>query len=101
MLRVKANGQEFEIDPSKFTFGEGRAIEKVTGEPFGSFGPALQAGSLTAVQSLVWVAAKRKDPTLKFSDLDEWDLGDLDIEDDDAPEEGAEADPTPAADEAA
>lgn len=98
LATVVANGETHTLDLDRMLFAEGRAIEKVTGSTFGEFGQAMQAGSLTAIQALVWVAVKRTHPETKFSDLDEWEIGavELTVED-----EEAEADPTEAATPAA
>jgi hypothetical protein len=70
-MRFKVDEVEYEFDEEKLTFAEGRALEKVTGKPFGQLGPAAEEGSLVVIQGFVWVALKRSQPTLKFSDLDD------------------------------
>lgn len=100
VLRITKGDEAFEIDPDRILFAEGRAIEKVTGSTFAEVMQALGKGSLESIQALTWVAAKRSNPELKFTDLDAWDLGDVSFEelpDDDDPD--ATADPTPATDD--
>jgi len=93
MLKITANGVTYEFDPDRMTFAQGRDIEAVTGEPIAAFGENLKRGDLTALQALVWAAARRTQPDLDFSDLDDWVVGELDIDSDDADAEADAADP--------
>lgn len=94
-MRINMEGRTAEIDQQRLTFAEGRAVEKVTGLSFVDFGKALGGGSVTALQALIWVAFKRSEPTLKFSDLDDWNMSALTTEAETEPE--AQVDPTQAA----
>jgi len=91
-VSVTVRGEKYSIDMERLTLGEGRAIERVTGQ---SFGDALGSKSLTAIQAIVWVTVKRAQPELKFSDLDDWAISDIEW---DLPEADDEPtpDPTPA-----
>ncbi len=85
-----------EFDEDKLTFAEGRALERVTGHSFGEMGDAAKRGDLTTLQAFVWVAMKRTEPTLTFSDLDDRSIGDFEFgsdedEPDDAPDPTGEA----------
>lgn len=97
-LRFTVDGTPHELDVNKLTLGEGRAIEKVCGETFAAMAKTLTEGnaSLTTFQALVWVAMKRAQPTLRFSELDDRPMGDIEVEriDDDQPP--GDADPTQA-----
>lgn len=96
-LRITVDDTPYEIDVNRLTLGEGRAIEKVSGETFAAMAKTLNEGnaSLTTFQAIVWVAMKRATPTLKFSDLDDRELLDIDVQQvDDG--EGDAADPTEA-----
>jgi len=90
IMRVTVDGVNHEMNLDKLTFGEGRSIEKVTGQSLKSLGGSPD---LTMVQALVWVALKRTDTRLAFSDLDDRAIADfeLDITDDG---DGSEPDPT-------
>jgi hypothetical protein len=66
-----------EIDLDKLMFSEGRAIEKVCGEPLGEWSKKLQQGSVLAIQALAWIALKRTNPGISFSDLDEIAINDV------------------------
>jgi len=105
MMRITANDKTIEFDDGKLTFAEGRALEKVTGSPFMELAERKFMGNLTETQALVWVVFKRSEPTLRFSDLDEWNIGGIEIDlNADAPdveqeeEVPAESDPTHADD---
>jgi hypothetical protein len=80
------DGERHEFDEDKMTFAEGRALEKVTGHLFGELGSYAQKGDLSVLQGFVWVAMKRSEPTLKFSDLDDRSIGDF-VFDDEEPED--------------
>lgn len=93
-MRFRARGETYEFSERTLTFAEARAIERVTGLPFDK----LEAeGGLSMMQAMVWVAMKRTDPTLRYSDLDDMPLGEFEQLDDDEPPAGGpegEADPT-------
>lgn len=87
-MEFVVRGTKYEIDQDRLTFAEARAIERVVGLPFDK----LDQSSLTATQAMIWVAMKRADPALKFTDLDDLEFGDFEIIEADVPE--VEADPT-------
>lgn len=100
MIRFTANGSKHQFDEDRLTFGEARALEKVCGYPFKDLGKHLQSGEMTSLQAVIWVAMKRGEPTLKFSDLDDMSLADIEFEDgdDDEPDPtGGGASSSPAA----
>lgn len=87
-LRFSIEGRgQYQLDTNRLTFAEGKAIERATGKTFKEVGEFAKRGSLEAIQAFVFVAMKRTEPTTRFTDLDEVDLGDLKFEDDpDEPE---------------
>lgn len=85
-MQFIVRGTKYELDQERLTFGEARAIERVTGVTFDKL-----AGDIMSTQALVWVAMKRAEPTLKFSDLDDLTFGEFEMLED-PPE--VEADPT-------
>lgn len=106
MMRFVIDGTKYEFDENKVTFGEARALEKVTGQKFDDLTDALDppqrknpkgeleeaTPDITALQAFIWVAMKRTDPTLKFSDLDDVAFGDIEgVSDPDAETEGDES----------
>jgi hypothetical protein len=82
VIRLTYQGTRHEVDLGKLTFGEGRALERVTGKSI----TELVKPDLTAMQAIVWVALKRANPALQFSDLDNMAMSDLDLESEDEPE---------------
>lgn len=76
-LTVTLDGASHTIDVDRLTFAEGRAVERVTGQ---SIGDVMKNMSLTAVQALTWVAIKRDQPELKFSDLDDRAISDVQLD---------------------
>ncbi len=94
-MKISVDGRTTDFDEARMLFAEARAIEKVTGTTVTEFFEALQSGkaSATGMQALVWVAFKREDTSLQFSDVDEWDMGSLEIESDEDATPAPEADP--------
>ncbi len=94
-LTFTVEGKPHELDIDRLTFGEGRAIEKVTGVPYGTLVNGLGDGSVEALQAFVWVAMKRTTPEVKHSQLDDLAIMDVQVTDtasDTTPDEGG---PTP------
>lgn len=90
-MKFEVNGTEYEFVQSP-TFGEARAIEKVTGQPFASFGDQ-KSPTVDFMQALVWISMKRVDPEVTFDDLDDLDMGLLaSLQEEAAPEVPTEAD---------
>lgn len=92
-MKFVANGTKYEFDDARITFAEARQVEKVTGRTMAEIGRAGGGEDITTLQAMIWVAMKRADPTLRFSDLDDMAMGDLEmIPEDDEP--GEQPDPT-------
>lgn len=94
VMRVTVDGKSHEFDMERLTFAEGRAIERVSGMPMSELGKGTP--SLTMVQALVWVALKRDDTRLQFSDLDDRAIADFGLEQLDDEDEAPASDPTSA-----
>lgn len=88
-MQFKVDGEVFDFDENRLTFAEARALEHRTGVPFSKVGESAQDGGIDALQALIWIAMKRQQPTLMFSDLDDLAISDIEF----VTEEG-EADPT-------
>jgi hypothetical protein len=94
-MKFIANGTKYEFDDEKVTFAEARAIEKVTGRTMAEVSRA-GAEDVTTMQAMIWVAMKREDATLRFSDLDDMPIGDIEWVPDEPVEsdgEGEQSDP--------
>lgn len=97
-MKFSVDGTKYEFDEEKMSFGEGRELEQKTGYPIGELPRHTQgdAMEMTVVQAFIWVAMRRENPDLKFSDLDDMSLGDVEFHNDEEPEgEGEPANPTP------
>lgn len=90
-MKFVANGVKYELDQDKITFAEAKAIQKAVGKSMGEIRD--DPGDIAATQAMVWVAMKRQDPTLKFLDLDDMAIGDVEFEDED--EDGEQGGPDP------
>jgi hypothetical protein len=61
---------EFDFAPGKLRSPEAEAIEKVTGLYLPAWQEAAGEGSQRALRAFLWVMLKRKQPTLKFDQVD-------------------------------
>jgi hypothetical protein len=95
------DGRVFEIDRDlRFTNVEAMAMEKVTGWDLAEIEAKLNGGSVMAITAFVWVAAKRHEPTLRFTEV-EFDMTELEqIQAEMAAEDPEAVDPTPASEDA-
>lgn len=82
---IKVAGDEYPLD--KLMVSEAEAIEKVTGAKMQD---ALQSGTAASLKALVWVAMKRQDPSLRYSDVD-FALEDVEVITDEDPTPDPEA----------
>jgi hypothetical protein len=85
-VKIHIQGEAFEVDPGKLTFGEAKRIEAVTGQTFSQWGDLLQNGSITALQALVWTLMRRTRPEVRFDDVDDIEFGQVSVEADEEPE---------------
>jgi hypothetical protein len=89
-VKFIVNGVKYEFDDEKVTFAEARAIQKAVGKTMGEI--QKDPGDVTAMQASVWIAMKRMDPSLRFADLDDMSVGDIEwMKDEDAPVEEPDA----------
>lgn len=95
-MKIVVEGTAHEVDPSKLTFGEAKRIEQVTGLTFSKWGEQLQAGSITALQALVWILVRRRSPEARFDDIDDIEFGQVEMVADDPPAEPVRAGRRPA-----
>lgn len=78
-MKIRVSGEEFEVDPSKLTFGEAKRIEQSTGLTFSKWGEQLAAGSVSALQALVWTLLRRTRPDVRFDDIEELAFGEVEM----------------------
>lgn len=69
-MKFKVDDVEHELDESTLTNREVMDIEAACGCTFGQWGDLLRANSMLATTALVWIALRRENPTLKFSDVE-------------------------------
>jgi len=92
MLHVTVNGETFKYEADKLLNTEAIALQKVTGMRMPEWTKNLQDGDAYALTGLIWLLWRRNGRDTPFDEV-EFDLGSLDIRDDDDEPE-AEADPT-------
>ena len=86
------NEDAYALDTENLLMSECIAIEKVTGFTWSEWETAVTSGSMSALKAGLWVAVKRKQPELRFSDFDfSWgDFNVVDQEVEEAPKEEAD-----------
>lgn len=89
-MKITVDGQVYEYDAAKMLNTEAIALQKVTGMRVAEWTKALQEGDAYAMTGLVWLLFRRNDRDVAFDDV-EFDIGALEIEDDEET-----PDPTPA-----
>ena len=92
-MKIRIEGVEHDFDVNELTFGEGKALEGAFGGTMAEFGKALNQGSMTAMQLVVWIVLRRERPELRIADLDSLPLSEFDIVADEQ-EAPASLDPT-------
>jgi hypothetical protein len=73
VIKFQANGRDLEFDPDHILFSEAAAFRRYTGEAFIEWSSLLDAGREDAMQAIVWIAAKRREPELTFAEVGEWE----------------------------
>lgn len=90
-----AEPREWELTSDDLTVGEVLLLEERLNMTMAEIASAEYRGSVTVLMTMWWIARKRDEPTLKFSDLRDVKAADLkaeyvDEEDDDEPEQPAD-----------
>lgn len=80
-----AEPRSWPYEPNRMMNAETEAIERKTGMGFAEWQHKVEAGSTLAIHGLLWVLLKRKDPTLRWEQV-EFCMADvaLDYDDDEA-----------------
>lgn len=79
-MKITIRGADYDIDPANLTLGEAKRIESVTGKTFSQWGAELAAGSVGALQALIWTLMRRSDPELRFDQVDDIAFGEVVME---------------------
>lgn len=95
MAKVTIDGQVFDYDPTRMLNTEAIALQKVTGMRMQEWSSALTEGDAFALTGLAWLLWRRAGREVSFDEV-EFDIGSLELEDDEPA-----ADPTEAAEVAA
>lgn len=66
----KIDQELFELDTDNLLMSECIQIEKVTGQTWQEWQQAVANGSMTALKAGLWIAVRRKQPELRFSEFD-------------------------------
>jgi hypothetical protein len=91
MAVVTVDGETYQYDPAKMLNTEAMALQKVTGMKVPEWTDALKSGDAFALTGLVWLLWRRAGKHVKFDEV-EFDIGGLDLQDDEEPDAGASGD---------
>lgn len=70
-MRFVIDGEKYEFDMNSLMRSEVNAVKKATGfAGMAEWAERLQANDEDARDAMIWIAVKRSQPDLKFSDLD-------------------------------
>lgn len=69
-LQLTVDSELLTIDFGRIMNTEAIAAQKVTGLPYQEWLAAIDDGDMTAITALVWIAKKRTNPELRFSDVE-------------------------------
>lgn len=100
MIKLTVEGIDYEFDGDRLLLAEARELKTHTGLTPGKWGVGIDEGDPDAIAFLIYLAKKRSGESLRFSDLDNIDYADIQMEEigaagDDAAGDAAAADPTP------
>lgn len=79
-MKIRFSGRSYEYDPNSMSVGEARIIKKNTGYGLAQWGDELENGDPDALVALLYLAKKRSGEACKWSDFDDFQLNDLQIE---------------------
>lgn len=68
-LRFVVDEQQYEIDVTRILNTEAIAVQKVTGYGYDDWLSKCDDGDPMAVTAMVWIAMKRANPELRYSDV--------------------------------
>lgn len=83
LYKFSISGVDYELDTNSMLMSECVDIEKVTGTTYTKWEAAIGEGSMTALKAGLWIAVRRKQPDLKFSEFD-FSWGDFEVAQDEA-----------------
>ena len=74
-IRIYRGDDAYEVDIAKILNVEAIAVQKVTSLTYQEWLAEIDRGDIGAITGLYWVAMKRTDPDLRYSDV-EFEVGD-------------------------
>ena len=88
-------GREIDFDENKMLVKEARELQRVTGLGLRQFGEGMRDGNIDALMGMVYLGLRRDGVAIRWKDLDEFNIADLEVIDeeqaDDAAVEGGTA----------
>lgn len=78
-----------EFDENQMLVREARELKKVTGLGLRQFGEGMRDGDIDALMGMIYLALRREGIAIRWKDLDEFNINDLEV--DDAEQRAAEA----------
>lgn len=77
-FKVPGDDEVYDLVTTKLTFGEAKAVEKVTGFTMSQIGALGENEQTTDIlQAMFWISMKRKNPTLAYAELDDLPIEEL------------------------
>ena len=96
-MKFNANGKSYDFDYTSLTFNEGIELENLTGLSVTDLFPEIAKGKLAPQQALIYIAVKRAEPNVSFSDIGNWAIDSVEWllpEDTDTKKDDQVADPS-------
>ncbi|WP_435251705.1 hypothetical protein [Streptomyces tendae] len=91
MIRVTVQGTRYDFDQEHLLVAEARELKTYTGLTPPRWAMGIDEGDPDAVAFLIFLSKKRAGETLRFSDLDNLDYADIEIEPVEEPADAADA----------
>ena len=90
-MRIKMGDEQYEFDAEVLTVEEARYIKKYTGMGLKAFGAGMQDGDPDVLVAMLAIAKMRTGVAVQWHEFDKLNLADLDIVEDEADADAAEA----------
>ncbi|MEU0039105.1 hypothetical protein [Streptomyces sp. NPDC006333] len=93
MIKLTVEGVVYEFDGDHLLLAEARELKTYTGMSVAKWSRGIDEGDVDAIQALIYLAKKRAGESLRYSDLEQIDYADIDLEPLDDEDEAVEAEP--------
>lgn len=94
-MRFKVEGTIYEFDETRLLVREARELMHHTGMGLRAFGAGLQEGNPDSIVGMLYLSKRRSGEAVKWSDFDELNLAQIDLNVDDEPKADAIDAPVP------